>query len=209
MAPEMSLFADCEFWLVRHAETDWNQAGRWQGHADVPLSARGREQAEALAQQWADDSETRGLSPLFSSDLGRCVETAAALGRVLGLEPQVDSRLRELDVGDWSGRVRSEIEQSDPALLARFEAEDPAARPPGGETRSEIRERARQVIRDLAEGFPRSRIVVVTHRGLIRALLPDTDLGNAQCIRVSAIDALTRRSRSQSSNDGSADSNPL
>lgn len=209
MASETSLFPDCEFWLVRHAETDWNQAGRWQGHADVALSARGREQAEALAQQWAEDSETRGLGPLFSSDLGRCMETAAALGRVLGLDPQADPRLRELDVGDWSGRIRSEIEQSDPALLARFESEDPAARPPGGETRSEIRERAHGVFRDLAEQFPRSRIVVVTHRGLIRALLPKTDLGNAQCVRVSAFDALTRRPRPASPAGDSGKPSPL
>ena len=195
MASEPTLLMDCEFWLVRHAQTDWNHAGRWQGHADVPLSAHGRQQAEGLAQQWAEDPETQGLGPLFSSDLGRCLETAAALGAVLGLVPKVDPRLRELDVGDWSGRVRAEIQQTDPALLARFESEDPEARPPGGETRGEIRERAHRVFRDLAEQFPGSRIVVVTHRGLIRALLPEADLGNAQCVRVGALDALSRRSR--------------
>lgn len=200
---------DCEFWFVRHGETDWNQAGRWQGHANVPLSARGQEQAEDLARRWSEDPETEGLGPLFCSDLDRCVQTAAPLGRVLGLEAQPDARLRELDVGEWSGQVRSQIAETAPELLARFDAEDPDACAPGGETRSEIRARAHGVMSELAQRFPRSRIVVVTHRGFVRALLPGVGLGNAECIRVAADDALTRRARLQSREVSARDSQPL
>ena len=200
---------ECEFWLVRHGETDWNKAGRWQGHANVPLSERGREQALALAEGWSRDPEARGLGPLFCSDLDRCVETAAPLARLLGLDPQLDPRLRELDVGDWSGKIRSEIAQTEPEALARFDAEDPDARAPGGETRREIRERAHGVMNELAGRFPDSRIVVVTHRGFIRALLPGVGLGNAEFVRVKASDALTRRARLAAQAEESGEAQPL
>ncbi|MAI77723.1 MAG: alpha-ribazole phosphatase [Deltaproteobacteria bacterium] len=193
MSESVFNFPNCEFWLVRHAETAWNKAGRWQGHADVPLSERGRGQVEKLAESWRHEESLEGAGPLFSSDLSRTVETATALGDVLGLQPQLDAGLRELDVGEWSGHVRAEIQQRDPELLARFESEDPDARPPGGETRREIRSRAHRVILALAESYPDSRMVVVTHRGFIRALLPGVDMGNAECVRVSAEEALTRR----------------
>lgn len=200
---------DCEFWFVRHGETDWNKLGRWQGHANVPLSARGREQAEELALRWSEDPEVQGLGPIFCSDLDRCIQTAAPLGRVLGLEARLDPRLRELDVGEWSGQIRSEIAERAPELLARFDAEDPDACAPGGETRSEIRARAHGVMSELAQRFPHSKIVVVTHRGFVRALLPGVGLGNAECIRVGAADALTRRARLTEAEEGGPDSQAL
>ena len=208
-ASNPSISPECEFWLVRHGETDWNKAGRWQGHANVPLSSRGQAQAHALADRWSRDPAALGLGPLFCSDLDRCVETAAPLGRLLGLDPQLDPRLRELDVGDWSGKIRSEIAQRSPEELARFDAEDPEARAPGGETRSEIRLRAHGFMSELADRFPDSRIVVVTHRGFIQALLPGVGLGNAECVRVKAADALTRRARLSDGEEDSTESQPL
>ena len=83
---------ECEFWLVRHGETDWNKAGRWQGHANVPLSSRGQEQAQALADRWSRDPDAQGLGPLFCSDLDRCIETAAPLGRLRRGEDETTAR---------------------------------------------------------------------------------------------------------------------
>lgn len=204
MVSDPEAFPDCEFWFVRHAETEWNRAGRWQGHADPALSAEGRRQAEVLANRVVAEPEAGELGPLLCSDLVRCVETATALGRHLGLEPQTDARLRELDVGQWSGCLREEIAARDGDLLMRFDAEDPDARPPGGETRREIRERAHAVTKEFAQRYPDSRILVVTHRGLIRALLPGMDLANAELIRVGADDALTRRARNSTAADSAS-----
>lgn len=164
-----------ELLLVRHAESAWNADGRWQGHADPPLSARGHAQAAALARALADERIDR----LLSSDLTRALETARAIGAVHGLAPQPDPRLRELDVGCWSGRSRGEIEALDADTLARFRAGDPDARPGGGETRREIRLRVRTAMREIAASLPGRRIAVVTHLGVIRALLPGSQPGNA------------------------------
>lgn len=69
--------------LVRHGETDWNQAKIPQGHADISLNSKGREQARALALR------LRGwdIDCIYSSDLARASETAAILGNAVGLAP--------------------------------------------------------------------------------------------------------------------------
>ena len=103
--------------------------------------------------------------------------------------PAPDSRLRELDVGDWSGRTRAEIEAFSGETLARFEAAEPDARPGGGESRREIRLRVRRAMAEIAARHQGQRLAVVTHLGVIRALLPGTELGNAEWVEARA-DAL-------------------
>ncbi|MEE9609299.1 MAG: histidine phosphatase family protein [Myxococcota bacterium] len=166
--------------LIRHAESTWNAAGRWQGQADPPLSAHGRRQAAALAGELAGE----GIERLIASDLERAAQTASILGEALGLAAQLDPRLRELDVGRWTGLTRSEIERLDPDLLARFEAGEADARPGGGESRREIRGRVRAALPSLAAEHPGRRVAVVTHLGAIRALLPGTELANAGWCRM-------------------------
>jgi probable phosphoglycerate mutase len=204
---------DCELWLLRHAQSEWNASGRWQGQADPCLSAAGREQLGALVRSFAEALGETRVDRLVCSDLMRTRQTARALGDDWGLEAQPDATLRELDVGSWSGLTRAEIAARDPRLLAAFEAGDPDVRPPGGETRSEIRVRAREAIRRIASDAPGERIVLVSHLGFIRALLPDQDLGNAEFLRVLATDALTRRERlagaAGGAENGAGESQPL
>jgi len=155
--------------LVRHAESSWNAAGRWQGHADPPLSERGVAQANALARDLAGEPIDR----IVSSDLRRAAETAAILGRARGLEPLLEPRLRELDLGAWEGLTRDEIASTAQADLRRFDAGDPDVRPGGGETLREIERRVRFAVRELVEAHAGQRLAVVTHLGVIRALVRD------------------------------------
>ena len=168
------------FLLIRHAESAWNAEGRWQGQADPPLSPLGREQARAVARELAEAK----LDVLLASDLSRALETARQVGEPHGLVPTPDPRLRELDVGRWSGLRREEIEALDADTLERFAAGDPDARPEGGETRREIRQRVRAAMAEIAASFAGRRVGVVTHLGVIRALLPGTELGNAEWVSV-------------------------
>ena len=73
-----------------------NAAGRWQGQADPPLSARGLEQAERLAQVIAEEPAAAGIERIVTSDLRRAAETAAALGRALGIAPEPHPGLRDV-----------------------------------------------------------------------------------------------------------------
>jgi XTP/dITP diphosphohydrolase len=169
---------ETRFVLVRHGESEWNALQRWQGQADPPLSARGIAQAEALAERLRGGLYDR----LLASDLQRARHTAEILGRALGLPVQGDARLRELDVGGWEGRTRSEIEALDADALARFDAGDPDLPAGGGESRADIRRRVRARFRELRAEHPGETLVVVTHLGVVRALSPGSALDNCETL---------------------------
>jgi len=170
------------FLLIRHAESLWNAASRWQGQADPPLSPRGREQAKRLAEALSHER----IDVLMCSDLRRALETAEFVGSSRGLEPTADRRLRELDVGDWSGLTRPEIAANASETLARFDAGDPDVRPGRGETRREIRQRVRRAMQEIAAQHQGRCVAVVTHLGVIRALLPGSEPRNATFLRARA-----------------------
>lgn len=178
--------------LIRHGETTWNRIGRWQGHADPGLTAVGVEQARRLARDLAAEQGQRPWTRLYSSDLTRARTTAALIGEALALPLAIDARLRELDVGSWSGLTRVEIAARDAALLQAFEAGDPEVRPGGGETRIEIRERSHAFVRAMAERHAGERILVVTHLGVIRALVPGARPANVERIEIEAEAVATR-----------------
>jgi broad specificity phosphatase PhoE len=177
--------------LIRHGETSWNAAGLWQGHGDPGLTDEGRAQADRLARllrEEADPSWTR----VIASDLVRAHETAVAVAEQLSLPVEVDLRLRELDVGKWSGLSRSEIEKRDPETLCAFERGEPTIRPGGGESRIEIRERTHEFVCDLVNEFAGHGVIVVTHLGVIRALVPGAEPSNAERIEVLAEEIAVR-----------------
>ena len=165
--------------LARHAESAWNRTGRWQGRADPPLTDRGREQARALARALAAASPAR----IVSSDLRRAAETAAIVARHLGLPHRLDPRLREVDVGDWSGLSRREIERRWPEEHRRHRAGDPALRLGGGESLLEVRARAAAALLEHLDAGPIPLLAVV-HGGVIRALTGRGGWDNAAWIEL-------------------------
>jgi broad specificity phosphatase PhoE len=162
--------SDAALLLIRHAESSWNAADRWQGHGDPPLSDRGRAQANALAREL----DREAIDVLVSSDLQRAAETAAILGQARSLQPEWNPRLRELDIGDWEGLTRDQIQRTAGDVLRRFDDGDLDVRPGGGETLREIEQRAVSVVTELIAAHPDRRLAVVTHLGVIRALLGES-----------------------------------
>ena len=86
-------------YLVRHGETAWNQDKRYQGQTDIPLTEKGREQAQRAAERLAGV----GASFLISSDLSRALDTAAVIGQRLGLSVISCPLWRERNYGRWGG----------------------------------------------------------------------------------------------------------
>jgi 2,3-bisphosphoglycerate-dependent phosphoglycerate mutase len=149
--------------LARHGETDWNRERRWQGHADPPLNDTGRAQALALAEELRPDQPTA----VYSSDLARSLETATIVAAALGLPVETDARLREVDVGEWSGLLWSEIEARYPdGVRRRLAGETGWER---GEEFGAMRERVVAALVDIASAHPGGRVLVVTHGGPVVA----------------------------------------
>jgi len=165
--------------LVRHAESVWNAEGRWQGQADPALSPRGRQQARALAARLAGEA----VEVVVASDLARAAETAQIAASALGLVARLDPRLREHDVGAWSGLTHAEIAARWPEDYARFRAGDAELRPGGGESRHTLAARVARAAAEIAVEHRGRRVVVVSHAGWIRALVPGLVLGNAELWR--------------------------
>jgi broad specificity phosphatase PhoE len=149
--------------LIRHGETDWNRDGRIQGQSDPPLSALGREQAQALAESLA----VRPIGALSSSDLRRAVETAEPLAARLEVEVEVTSALRERDFGMNEGRVAAEV-AAELGTVAGTAWHGPDDRHPEGESLRELYERVAAFLETLLADPPAEEIAIVTSGGPIR-----------------------------------------
>jgi broad specificity phosphatase PhoE len=155
-----------ELILIRHGESVWNVEGRWQGQADPPLSERGRSQArDAVWRIAALEAEA-----LYSSNLRRAHETALILGRRIGLEPRVEPRLREFNVGVWSGLTKPEIERRWPGQYARFSFRELDFRPGGGESPRELMARVHEALDEIAHRHAGQRVLLVSHGGVAKSL---------------------------------------
>lgn len=145
--------------LVRHGQSEWNAVGRWQGWADPPLSDLGRRQSLAAGKR------LEGIDVAVSSDLIRAMDTANLMVEPFGLAPAVvEPRLRERDVGEWTGLTRDEISERWPAALSTM------ADPPGGETAPALQARVVSAVTDLARAYPDASLLAVSHGGAIRSL---------------------------------------
>jgi probable phosphoglycerate mutase len=159
-------------YLARHGETDWNLAGRWQGATDVPLNARGREQASDLAVRLRHHP----IGAVASSDLVRARMTAEVVAELLGL-PFVGAfaELRERGYGAFEGLTRTECQERHPEVFAAL-APGALLEPPGAEPRDEVAARMSTSLDALTRrhGHRERALLVVSHGGAIRTFLHHT-----------------------------------
>jgi broad specificity phosphatase PhoE len=150
--------------LVRHGRTLWNAENRGQGQTDIPLDAVGREQAAAAGAALA----LLKPSVVWSSDLSRARDTAAAVG----LPVVTDPRLREIDLGRYEGLTPAEWEADDPVTYKLWRSGHDVRRG-GGETYAEVGVRAAAAVKEALASVadPWGLTVIVAHGGTIRALL--------------------------------------
>jgi probable phosphoglycerate mutase len=156
-----------ELVVVRHGETVWNLDGRQQGHLDSPLTELGVRQAEALASAL----RSAHCRALYSSDLGRAAQTAAIVGRALGLQVVTDERLRERHLGILQGRTMADFEREHPDHYALLRGSDPDYAIPGGESARQRHERCVACAEEVARRHTGQSIVLVTHGGPLGSLM--------------------------------------
>ena len=150
--------------ITRHGETDWNAAGRWQGHSDTPLNERGREQARALAES------LDGVDAVYASDLARARETAEILAERLGLDVHVDPRLRERGFGAWEGLTAEEIEERFADEHAPLAGRRGLRRGRTPSRSSRCASAMQEFLEEVVRRHPTGTVLIVTHGGSARVV---------------------------------------
>ena len=160
-------------YYVRHGLTDWNIAGRLQGHRDTLINQTGRAQAarcgEILRDLLAREGRAAAQLNYVSSPLSRARETMEIMRAALGIPPggyAVEARLTEISFGEWEGLTYAEVMARDAHIVARRETDKWGFLPPGGENYRQVAERVGAWYATLARDT-----VVSAHGGTGRALI--------------------------------------
>ncbi|HEY9899814.1 MAG TPA: histidine phosphatase family protein [Pantanalinema sp.] len=153
--------------LIRHGESVANQMGVVQGHFDSPLNPQGLAQAQALAEGLSHER----FDAIYASDLKRAHQTGRALADRLGLSLRVDARIREIDVGIFSGLSWASIAERYPEEHRRFVDSGDWAQVPQAETEEDTRARLDSFMGEIQERHPGGRVAVVAHGAILRRLI--------------------------------------
>jgi probable phosphoglycerate mutase len=156
--------------IVRHGQTQWNLKLIRQGHLDSPLTEKGVAQAKALGERLARETFTA----LYSSDLGRALQTAQMIAEATGHKIVTDARLRERHLGIFQGLNGDEIREKYPEEYRLHRTVGPTYVIPDGESVEQQVARNVEYLKEIAERHVGEKIVVVTHGGVLSGLFRHT-----------------------------------
>ncbi len=156
-----------DIYLVRHAQTEWDEDRRLQGWRDSALTLKGREDAKYLANELRNVE----FSQIYSSPLGRALETAKYLKMGRSIEIVELPAFREMHLGAWEGLVDREVMEKYPEDYFNFMNRPNLFKAQGGEDFDELRERINKGLHDLIKTAPGEKIALVTHPFVIRTIL--------------------------------------
>lgn len=155
-----------KLWLVRHGAVTGDGAHRYLGRTDLPMSTEGEAQIRALR----DLLRPERFDLVLASDLARSRRTAEILAEGRDVAVRVVPALREIDMGDWEGRLRAEVARDEPEAWAARGADIVGFRPPAGESFADLAARVGPVL-DGLETAPERDVLVAGHAGVNRVLL--------------------------------------
>ncbi|MEG3990927.1 histidine phosphatase family protein [Microcoleus sp. S28C3] len=149
--------------IVRHGETEWNVQSKATGQLDSPLTPKGIRQAHAIADRLLRLSFTT----LYSSDLGRAVQTANIIAKVCGKKVIFDPQLREWNMGIFEGLTVSEMHKKFPQYRQDYERIGFEYVIPEGESLRQCRDRGCRVLNAIAERHLDETVVAIGHGCLL------------------------------------------
>lgn len=161
-----------QVYLVRHGETQWNAERRIQGQSDSPLTEKGKQQA----QQVAERVKALGITHIIASDLGRTRQTAEIIAGVCSCDIIPEPRLRELDMGVLERRHIDSLTEEEEGWRRQLVNGTADGRIPGGESMQELAERMHAALETCLALPQGSRPLLVSH-GMALGCLVSTILG--------------------------------
>ncbi len=152
--------------LYRHGQSEANAEGRWQGRTDSPLTALGRQQVKAASVV------APPMQSLFTSPLGRTVETASIIGAAVGVSPVDAEGLIEMSFGGWENMTSDEAVSKDPELFGQIYGEGlDMPRGGDGESFTQAGERVYATIQSLVTSTAHTHIGAVSHGAALRSYI--------------------------------------
>ena len=155
-----------KIYITRHGETNWNKEGRMQGWKNSDLTQKGIENAEKLG----DSLKSINFDCIYSSPLGRAVQTANYIKGNRDTEIIIKDSLKEMGFGLWEGMEHSKVEELYPLQLFNFWNKPHLYQSIDGESFEELLFRARKVLNQIVNNASCENILVVSHAGFIKAI---------------------------------------
>jgi len=154
--------------LTRHGHVEGIKPERFRGREPLQLTARGVAEASALAQRIAACWRP---THIYTSPMGRCIATAAAIVRATGTASKTCEDLNDIDYGAWQWKIFAEAQAQDPALFAAWFATPQFVRFPNGESLQDLAARTANALRMVLARHFEETVVLVGHDSVNRALL--------------------------------------
>ena len=143
--------------LVRHPETEYNKKNMVQGHKDSPLTGKGRKLAKELGKKLSG----KGIKKIYSSDLGRCMETSQLINKTLNIKIIPKKEIRERNFGEYNG-IKNSI------LRKKLNLKDATKIAPKGESFNQMGSRTWKFLEAIKT---KDSILIVTHEGPTRSII--------------------------------------
>lgn len=153
--------------FVRHAESTWNQTGRYQGRIDTELSDQGQKQAALLAERL----KSLPLTAIYSSPLRRALHTGITIGVAQNMDIRVEPDLTEIDHGAWNGLLKSEVEKRFGPLLQQWLVSPSKVQMPGGESLVDVSQRANAVLSRILTNHSEGAVAICSHDAVLKVLI--------------------------------------
>lgn len=155
-----------QLYVVRHGETAWNKEEIFRGRKDVPLNETGKRQAHLTGRYFRD----KGITGIFSSPLGRAVETAEGIRTITKVPLKRTDALIDMGFGTWEGLELSEVDRLYPEELKTWRQAPHKFRNEGGERLADVRRRLRKGLQKIVAD-EQGPIVLVTHRVICKMIV--------------------------------------
>jgi phosphoserine phosphatase len=154
--------------LTRHGHVEGIKPERFRGREPLELTERGQAEARAVAKRISDAWRP---SKIYTSPMGRCVATAAAIGKACGVGIEICDDLNDFDYGAWQFKTFEQAKRDDPGLFATWFATPQLVRFPNGEALQDVAARTANAMRLMLERHADDTVVLVGHDSVNRVLL--------------------------------------
>ena len=155
-----------KLYFVRHGESESNRIAQFAGSLDMPLTEKGRAQANRTAEYL----QNVPFTAVYASDLCRALDTGAAIARLHGLNVVPTARLREIYAGQWEGKSYSRLEEEFADSYGVWKRSIGLAQCPGGESVAQLQQRISAFISDVVRNHSGETVCIATHATPIRVM---------------------------------------